>query len=67
MKLTMGLSKLGAAVTALAWLAFMAAVIMGWWNNLLDLIEMDAFNPEAFVRVVGIFMVPVGVIMGWFF
>lgn len=45
------------------------ATISGWIMNIVHLVGLDAFvlNGENIIRVIGIFIAPIGAIMGWFF
>ena len=45
------------------------AVIIGWVLNIVHLIGLEAFtmSGENIIRIIGIFLSPIGAIMGWFF
>jgi hypothetical protein len=56
-------------VALLFWLTLAVLGIVGWCLNIADLIGMsDALSTGiGIVRVVGIFIPPLGSFMGWFF
>lgn len=43
--------------------------LIGWVMNIVHLVGLQAFtfNGENIIRIVGIFIAPIGAIMGWFF
>lgn len=49
-------------------LLFLVAVILGWIMNIVDLFHQsfDPLTAVAVLRVVGIFVPPLGAVMGWF-
>lgn len=67
--------KLG-AIGTVAFVGLWAAVIIGWFMNIFDLVGIArsaeslsaiALNLELILRVVGLFIAPLGSIMGIFF
>lgn len=51
----------------LVWCVIMLAGFYGWVNNIITLFGIsDVWSGEVFVRVAGIFMAPLGAIMGYF-
>ena len=43
-------------------------LVIGWVMNIIDLYHMNAImTGEGVIRIIGIFLAPVGSIMGWFF
>jgi hypothetical protein len=52
----------------LGMLSLIIAIGAGWVMNIVDLLTKDyaAITVEVVVRVVGIFLVPLGAILGWF-
>ncbi len=52
---------------ALAWFAFVLFILVGWVNNLIAVIDSaDAMITVAMVvRIAGIFVMPLGVIVGY--
>lgn len=42
------------------------AAIIGWVSNIVALFNLDAFSGEIILRVVGIFLAPLGAILGVF-
>lgn len=66
-------SNLGALILGLgisgAFLAFWAAAIIGWiWNifKIINIFDMSHITGEVVVRIIGIFVTPIGCIYGWF-
>ena len=52
-----------------AWLVVIVLAIIGWAKNLIFLIGLDQIvwdSPEHILRVVGVFLGPLGSFMGWF-
>lgn len=47
-------------------LAVMVAAIAGWVMNIFKLMDADGITVETIVRVIGIFLAPLGGIVGWF-
>jgi hypothetical protein len=60
--------KLG-AVPFLALLSFIVAMFVGWCMNVYQLFEMigEPLGTEFVLRIVGVFVAPMGSIMGLFF
>ena len=54
---------------SIMWMLFGIAVVVGWVMNIIDLIGMNNVlsTGEGIVRVVGIFLPPLGAFMGFFF
>ena len=49
-------------------ISFMVAIVWGWVLNIIHLVNMDmVLTGEGIVRIIGVFMVPLGTIMGFFF
>lgn len=48
---------------------FVMANVIGWVMNIVHLVGLEAFafSGENIIRIVGIFIAPIGAIMGWFF
>lgn len=52
----------------LIWLVVVVGVIIGWIMNIFDVIGVSTpLNAEDALHIVGIFIVPLGAIMGIFF
>lgn len=49
------------------YLVFLVAVAYGWINNILNIIEYEviAMTPLIVLQTVGIFVAPLGVVLGW--
>lgn len=47
--------------------SFIFALVCGWIMNLVALAHSGVVDGEVILRVIGIFVFPIGVIMGWFF
>ena len=48
-------------------IGLVGACVYGWVLNILALAHMtDIATGEGVLRIVGIFLVPIGIIMGWF-
>jgi len=48
--------------------ALIILMVIGWFMNLVDLFHMTAIlTGEGVIRIIGILVVPLGAIMGWFF
>ncbi|GGX91013.1 hypothetical protein GCM10007160_18100 [Litchfieldella qijiaojingensis] len=50
----------------LVYLAGLALLIIGWVMNIIDLIGAETFQGLEVSRAIGIFVFPVGGILGWF-
>jgi hypothetical protein len=64
----LGASILGLIISG-AFLAFWAAAIIGWiWNiiKIINVFDMYHITGEVVVRIIGIFVAPIGCIYGWF-
>lgn len=59
-------SDLAIVASALALLALGIAALIGWILNIVTLVGMEAMNGEFVVRIIGIFIAPVGAVAGWF-
>jgi len=48
---------------------FMILVAIGWVMNIVHLVHQESigFTGETIIRIIGIFLAPIGSIMGWFF
>lgn len=56
-------------VAVIAWVMFAVLVIIGWVKNIIALVDFgfDAgVTIEIGLRIAGVFVVPLGSIMGWF-
>tara|TARA_R110000851_G_scaffold12862_6_gene44334 strand:- start:12359 stop:12532 length:174 start_codon:yes stop_codon:yes gene_type:complete len=55
-------------VLQLAIWTFVVLILIGWVMNLISLLHMsfDPLTGMAVLKVVGIFLVPVGGVVGWF-
>lgn len=52
----------------LVWLAIVASMVIGWIMNIFDVIGVTSpLNAEDALHIIGIFIVPLGAIMGIFF
>jgi len=49
------------------WLAIVCGIVYGWINNIVILYHtgMGSITGEIILRVVGIFVAPVGIVMGY--
>lgn len=59
--------KLGIAALVV-WLCVIAAVVIGWIMNIVTLVGLDWSNDltiEVGLRIVGLFAVPLGAVMGY--
>lgn len=58
--------KLGALVSGFI---FMILVAIGWVMNIIALIHLESIDHlgEVIIRFIGIFIAPIGAVMGWFF
>jgi hypothetical protein len=59
-------------VTVPTWaiLTYLSVAALSFWGYILNLIALgsaDAFTVMVALRIAGIFVAPVGVILGWFF
>jgi len=59
----------GAVTGAIVVWAFVILTLVGWVMNIFDLVgtQLDVITIELVLRIVGIFVVPLGAIMGLFF
>lgn len=53
----------------LMWLSFIVLVGIGWVLNLIDIFNSDFANITGLLvlRVIGVFLAPLGSFLGWFF
>ena len=60
-------SSTGATVAALVWLALVIVLCYGWVANIITLYNsnFDTITGQLVLRVVGIFVAPLGTIMGY--
>lgn len=57
-----------AIVMIVIWLLFAGSIIIGWIMNIFDVIGITTpLNAEDALHIVGIFIAPLGAIMGFFF
>jgi uncharacterized membrane protein len=42
------------------------ATVIGWVSNIFTLFNLDTFGGEMVLRVVGIFLAPLGAVLGFF-
>ena len=56
-------------IAPLMWLGFILTCIVGWIMNVVAVFHMnfDTINGELVLRLIGIFVAPLGSIMGLFF
>jgi uncharacterized membrane protein len=47
-------------------LLFISAIFIGWVSNIVALFSLDTFGGEMVLRVAGIFLAPLGAILGFF-
>jgi hypothetical protein len=47
-------------------LLFISAIFIGWVSNIISLFNLDTFSGELVIRVVGIFLAPLGAVLGFF-
>ena len=53
-------------------IAFLVALVVGilgvvgWVQNIVTLFSLKEINGEAVLRTIGVFMAPVGAVLGWF-
>ncbi len=40
--------------------------LVGWVMNIVDIIAVDAWNGFAIVRCIGVFVAPLGAVLGYF-
>lgn len=55
-------SKFGIAVA----IAILIGAFVGWVNNIIDLFHATAFSGMVVLRAIGIFMAPLGAVLGYF-
>ena len=48
------------------WLAVIVFMGIGWILNLVKIFSSDS-SLELLIRIIGLFLAPVGALMGWFF
>lgn len=62
------LDKLGLGVLVSGFI-FMILIAIGWVMNIIALVHLESVDHlgEVIIRVIGIFIAPLGAIMGWFF
>jgi hypothetical protein len=57
-------------IVAAFWVTFIITVLTGYVMNIFDLIGMVSasatFNLEALLRIIGLFVAPLGALMGFF-
>lgn len=71
MKITLGGTRASlGAVGIVAWLLVILALVVGYVHNIIDVVHLALSNSPVTVlmlmRVVGIFAMPLGGILGWF-
>ena len=52
-------------IASLLWLAILIAGAIGWIMNIVHLANSDALSGFVILRVVGIFMFPLGAVLGF--
>lgn len=57
---------MGRLATLLIVVTFWAVLVVGWWLNIWKLIEATSIGTLEIVRIIGIFLAPVGVLVGYF-
>ena len=67
MKLSLG-DKIGIGMV-IFWVLVVLFILSGWIMNISDIISLESieFKGEHILRIIGIFLAPIGAIMGWFF
>ena len=62
------IKNVGGTIAILSWLGFICLFAYGWVSNLMTLLHMN-FNGtitiEVVLRIIGIFVAPVGAILGF--
>lgn len=61
-----GLGFIAGVLFFLAVIGLIILSFIGWVLNILALVGANAFGVLEVVRVIGIFVAPVGTILGWF-
>jgi hypothetical protein len=64
----LGASFLGLIIGG-AFLTFWTAAIIGWiWNiiKIINITDMSHITGEIVIRIIGVFVAPIGCIYGWF-
>lgn len=56
---------MGAVIAVLAWLAFVIFCGYGYVVNILTLVEATGLTGMVIARAIGIFVVPLGIILGY--
>ena len=55
-------------VFSLFWIAVLLFAIIGWIMNIFDVVSTTKpLDLEDAMHILGLFIIPLGVIMGWFF
>lgn len=60
--------NIGGIIVILSWLAIVCLFAYGWVNNLMTLLHMDfggTITLGVILRIIGIFVAPVGAILGF--
>lgn len=60
------MKQMGEAVTVIAVAAAMLACMWGWVLNIIKLCSADGMGGMEMARAVGIFVTPLGAVLGWF-
>ena len=50
----------------LIWIGLLVLSIVGWGLNIIKLLGADTLNGEVVVRTIGVFVAPLGAILGYF-
>lgn len=62
-------SNFGAIATIIFGLAFVGLIVAafaGWVMNIIAICHLTAFSGLAAMRVIGVFIAPIGAVLGWF-
>lgn len=60
------MKQIGEAVTVIAVVMAMFACMWGWVLNIIKLCSADGMGGMEMARAVGIFVAPLGAVLGWF-
>lgn len=53
-------------ICVLVWLAIMVAAVVGWVLNIVAIAQTTTFSGFVILRAIGVFIAPLGAILGWF-
>jgi hypothetical protein len=60
------LGVIAAVSCAVSLITFFILAIMGWVFNIVTICHLTTFSGMAVMRVIGIFIAPIGAVLGWF-